>query len=186
MHGPSASREFEAWRGVALSRKDARLKAKQLHRESRVTQNRTDNLGVASAHTHQRYVRRFYSRCEAQIQQRLLGIDDECMGHSQRFSRCAEPSGESRNDISQKERIIESAVCSILCRFASLSKTSQFYTPSAENRRGFRPQRHRVHTRPSFKAPKGNAASKGFARHEWEIELPPIVGSQQNAWIWRT
>ena len=70
--------------------------------------------------------------------------------------------------------------------FARLSKALQFYTPSAENRRGFRPQRHRVHTCPCFKAPKGNAASQGVARHEWEIELPPIVGSQQNAWSWRT
>ena len=81
MQGPSASRELEAWRGVALSRKDARLKAKQLHRESRVTQNRTDKLDIASAHTHQRYVRIFRSRRETQIQQRLLGIDVECMGH---------------------------------------------------------------------------------------------------------
>ena len=60
--GPSASRELEAWRGVALSRKDARLKAKQLHRKSRVTQNRTDKLGVASAHTYERYVRTFAHR----------------------------------------------------------------------------------------------------------------------------
>ena len=77
--GPSASRELEAWRGVALSRKDARLKAKQLHRKSRVTQNRTDKLDIASAQTHQRYVHIFRSRREAQIQQRLLGIDAECM-----------------------------------------------------------------------------------------------------------
>ena len=69
--------------------------------------------------------------------------------------------------------------------FARLSKALQFYTPSAENRRGFRPQRHRVHICPCFKAPKGNAASQGVARHEWEIELSPIVGGQQNARSWR-